>query len=86
MIVRWEPSPPKNKSTFKVGGDIKVRGDISWEKKFVFLRKINGKWIFCRHIYKGKRFWISLSLRGDPYIEYEYALDDFELIQKSEVK
>jgi hypothetical protein len=83
MIARWEPSPPRNKSD---GSGDNMPNIVSWTKKFIFLRKINGKWIFCRHVYKGKRFWNSLSLRSDPYIEYEYALDDFELIQKSAVK
>lgn len=85
MTIRWEPNPP-DKSTFKVAGDIKVRGEIKWTNKFIFLKKINGKWIFCRYVYEGKRVWNSSSLRSDPYIEYEYALDDFELIQKSSNK
>lgn len=71
------------KPTISSGLKFKVGGDHPWERVFIFLRRINGKWIFCRHVYKGNPFWTSATLQGLPIIEYEYALDDFELIQKS---
>ena len=46
-----------------------------WKRKFIFLGKVNGRWIFCRYVYRRRPAWTS-------YLEYEYALNDFELIQK----
>lgn len=46
-----------------------------WEPEFVFLRKINGNWVFCKTIYKRRRL-------GYEFFMCEYALNDFELIQK----
>jgi hypothetical protein len=61
---------------------------VLWERKFIILRKINGKWIFCRYVYRGNARWYkSIGLHKIMlHIEYEYALDDFELIQKSSKK
>lgn len=53
-----------------------IRRFNAWEKEFVFLRKINHKWVFFKTVYKrsgiGYRYYIK-----------DYALDDFELIQKT---
>lgn len=52
-----------------------------WKRKFIFLGKINGTWVFCRYVYRRRPSW---TVTIDHF--HEYALDDFELIQKSEVK
>ena len=48
----------------------------SWEKEFVFLRKINGKWVFCKTVH-------VRSGIGYRYYIKDYALNDFELIQRT---
>lgn len=50
-----------------------------WERKFIFLKKINNIWVFCRRIYRRRHLYANLY---DKPI-YDYALNDFELIQKS---
>ena len=46
-----------------------------WEPEFVFLRKINGRWVFWNTVYKRRRL-------GYEFYRVEYALDDLELLVK----
>lgn len=46
-----------------------------WEPEFVFLRKINGTWVFWNTVYKCRRL-------GYEFYRVEYALNDLELLVK----
>lgn len=54
----------------------------SWEAKFIFLKRINYTWVFCRKIHRRRHLYATLY--DKPF--YDYALNDLELIQKSEVR
>lgn len=54
----------------------------NWGREFIFLRKINGKWIFMRSV------WYRTNLYACVYrdlkeIWYDYAVDELELIRKT---
>ena len=63
-----------------------------WKRKFIFLWKLEGKWIFCRYIWvRRKQIWrvIGTARYGDAVgieVVEDYAFDDFELLQKASRK
>ena len=51
-----------------------------WHSKFIFLRKINNTWVFCRRVHRRMNYYALIE--NKPC--YDYALNDFELMSKME--
>lgn len=45
-----------------------------WERKFIFLKKINNQWVFLRRVYRRRELGV--------YDEYDWAVNDLEVLQK----
>lgn len=54
-----------------------------WRRKFIFLRKINGEWVFLRHVHMRHEILVDSKRKGH-YIGEDYAINDLELIQKTD--
>lgn len=48
-----------------------------WERKFIFLKKINEQWVFCRSVYRRREVGV--------YDHYDWAVNDLETLQKGVV-
>lgn len=48
-----------------------------WERKFIFLKKIRNKWIFCKNVYMRRR-------TGYRFYCVQYALNDFDIIKSEQ--
>jgi hypothetical protein len=61
-------------------GLLKLQGHdrTAWERKFIWFKKINDRWIFMRFVWRR----INLVDRAN-HIQYEYATNDLELIAES---
>jgi len=65
--------------TFAQGmADLKGLKFTSWQKTFIFCKKINDQWIFFRYVYR------RIPAKSMNYESmYDYAINDMELIYKT---